>query len=332
MAWTTDDLVAAIKRRAQIPDANGALSDADILELADEELQTTLVPMLTTAVEYYFVKQVDFSIVANQTHYRIPPQVQAGTLTDVVLLDTNGEELVSLPQLPLANLASATSAANWGYPGSLQFCLQADQLILIPKQNASGYSVRLRYIRRLNRLTLVENCGKMTSVATSTPGAGRTQFTLDTVPTGFSSGKIDLVQEVPNFDIWSESVTPANVVTGAAGTFDVDEDAIPAQYTAAIADTADGAMSQDGYWCPEQTTCIVPVPDVLHPLLVGLGTAQVLRSLGDFQGSAIEMENAMKKMTRLAATFEPRTRARGMKIISGSHPIRAGHNGSGWWV
>ncbi len=334
MAWTTDDLVAAIKRRAQIPDANGSLTDADILELADEELQTTLVPMLTTAVEYYFVKQTDFALVANQSHYRIPPQVQAGTLTDVVLLDQNGEELVSIPQLPLADLASASFSANWGSPGSLQFCLQADQLILVPKQNASGYSVRLRYIRRLNRLTLVENCGKVTTVTADNPAPGRTLFTLDTVPTAFStaSTKYDFVQEVPNFDIWSESVSLANVVSGAAGTFDVDADSIPDQYTEALAAAAstDGAMIQTGYWCPEQSTCVVPIPDVLHPLLVGLGAAQVLRTLGDFQGSAIEAENAQKKMTRLAATFEPRTRARGMKIMSDSHPLRANRN-RGWW-
>lgn len=327
MAWTTDDLVSAVKRRAQLPANNGKLDDNDIIDLANEEMHTVVVPMLATAREDYYVYDHDESLVVNQIEYRIPAQVLAGTLYDVIIVNQNSEETGNLAQIPLQDLPNYGAASASGFTGATMFAIKGDLLVLTSNPTQSGYTLRFRYIRRPSALTAVSNCGLVTSVLQDTPTTGRLEFTCDNVPTAFSGAKLDLVQEVPNFGVWGGSVITDNIVTGASGTFDVAESDLASDYydTVSAMLNNSGLLVQIGYWCPEQSTCVVPIPDVLHPLLVGLTAAQVLRTIGDFQGSAIEQENAQKKLARIMATFAPRTRTRGNRIIASSHPLRAGN-------
>ena len=53
VSYTTDNLVARIRRTTQMSDDNLKLSDADILEIADECVQSRLWPTLRSTIEEY---------------------------------------------------------------------------------------------------------------------------------------------------------------------------------------------------------------------------------------------------------------------------------------
>ena len=83
MAYTTTDLLAAIKRRAQLPDANGALTDADILALATPAMRTQIQPLIRSVREDYAVVSEVQTVVADQQQYPIPSRAEGGSVRDV---------------------------------------------------------------------------------------------------------------------------------------------------------------------------------------------------------------------------------------------------------
>lgn len=331
MAWTTDDLVAAVKRRAQIPDAAGDLTDDDIIALANEELHTQVVPMVLTAREHFFVKDYTLSVGQGINDYRLPPAVLSGTLIQVILVDASGMNLGEVAQVPLERADYWTLGTAGIQPGHAEYALIGDR-IRLALPNANGYSILVRYTRRLGDLIAVSSCAKVNGYILNTPSATRTQFNCASVPADFNQNdQYCLVQEVPNFDEWVSNIFLQNIVTGALGTFSVDEDSIPAEYYTLLASQGfDGTQIQTGYWCPNGTTCIVPVPDVFHPVLIRATAAQVLRSLGDWQGAAVEQEALEALKGRIVATITPRTRSRGKTIIVGNHPLRTTAGRRAW--
>lgn len=329
MAWTTDDLIDAVKRRAQLPEADGKLSDHDILDLASEELQTQVVPMITTAAEHYYIHEQPIPLVTGQNEYLIPAAVQAGTLYDIALLDQNGSSLGTLAEIPLSDLPWH-SVGGEGYPSVMAFALRGDKIVIVPTPTSSvPLTMNVRFIRRPNLLVPVASCAQVVSWLLDTPTPGRTEFTTTPLPPTMATGKLDLVQAIPNFLVWTSFVSVANFTSN---TFDVDSDAVPqAFYDAVQSGIMDGVPTQPAYWCPSQQTCVVTVPDLFHPVLVSAVCAQVLRSIGDFQGAAIEQEHLDGLKGRVVATIAPRTRSRGKPIIASSHPLRTGVGRRSWW-
>jgi len=330
VAYLTDDLVSAVRRRAQLPDADGKLDDAGILDIANEELQTFILPWLVEARETYYVKDSFILIEQGVDTYPLPTMLLAGTLFDVSVYNAQFESMGSLPMLPLEDSTSYGASGTWGYPASLCFTIQGNNLVLLPKPTGGDtLYLRLRYVRRPNRLVPVSECALVESWLSDTPTPGRTQFTVDAVPAGFTGSKIDLVQAIPSFEVWSEFLAHANA-TGT--TFDVLTTSVnPNFFTAAQAGFLDGAPNQPAYWCVQQTTCIVPVPDFMQPVLVSITASQCLRSIGDFEGAEMEMQQLGRKMGQLKTVVEPRVEGARPRIVSFSHPMRASWNRGWWW-
>lgn len=333
MAYLTDDLVTAVRRRAQLPDADGKLDDTDILDIANEELQTFILPWLIEARSHYYIKEIDIEIQNGQSTYLIPDQVTAGTLFDVSIVNSNGESMGSIPMLPLEDSTSYGASGSWGYPSSLCFALQGNEIVLLPTPTQDGpYTLRVRFARRPNRLVPSSECMLAISFQNDTPTTGRTQFSLlNGVPSSFGdfAQKIDLVQAVPNFEVWASYVTPANVTVSS---FDVDSEVVPTLYRqASLQGEDDGYPWQFAYWCLAQETCVVPVPDFMQPVLVSITASQCLRSIGDFEGAEMEMQQLGRKMGQLKTTLEPRVEGARPRIMSFSHPMRATWNRGWWW-
>lgn len=325
MAWTSDDLAAQVRLRAQLPDAasDGAFTDADLLAFADDEVSTRLVPALRDARENYNVATLDYSCDGATVDFALPARSQSGSLRDVLLVGSSGSE-GSIPQV------QATQMWRHGSAGPLRFCVLGDVVRLLGETPSSDYTLRLRYYRRPSKLVDIDSCGHVTSITADTPTTGRTEFSCLDVPTAFSTAatKYDYVQEVPSFAAWGDSVALDNVTTGAAGAFDVLSASLDGTSSVELykSSVADGYATQKGYWCPEGLTCVSPVPSEWFPLLVRLTVTSVLEAKGDRQGANSSWIVAERLLAELKGVIQPRVDGEAKRVINRNSPLRYRRN------
>src|SRR5690606_40665587 len=86
MAQTTAAFLTAVRRRAMLPANVGrGLLDADILAIANEELQSNVQAYVSRVNGERDVTALDFLLVPGQDKYRIPPIAVGDSVRDVLL-------------------------------------------------------------------------------------------------------------------------------------------------------------------------------------------------------------------------------------------------------
>ena len=86
----TDQLIKTIRRRAFIPRSQETFTDADFLEMATEEVNLGLVPLIQRLHEEHLVYFIDVPLVRGQTNYEIPARAHGDKVRDVSFGDENG--------------------------------------------------------------------------------------------------------------------------------------------------------------------------------------------------------------------------------------------------
>jgi len=139
MVWTADDLVAAVRVRAQMPDAagDGAITDADILTLANEEIALRLVPLVRRSRGDYFVSTHDVDIVSGTASYRVPTRAQTSGLRELTIVDPSGREW-PVPQMHLEDAGPAQIyGGGWD---AVRFYMEGPNVVLVLDKSGSMVS------------------------------------------------------------------------------------------------------------------------------------------------------------------------------------------------
>lgn len=308
-AWTTDDLVARVKRKAQRPLTDLNFTDADILNVAEEELYTYLVPLIRTSAESFFLKTYRTPIVNGTASYRIPPDCSAGTIRDVWLVDQNNLGM----QIPLVEPESRYRymLSNTPYATPAVACLIADEVVFYPTPSVnSTYYISILYEQRRSRLTTVSACAL---VATS---PSTTTFTTASTPSPSLSGAtVDLIEGQPNFDLLSTN----NVVSSYA---------LP---NITLSTAVTGTTRVGGYICPAGYSCVVPLPDLFHFALVFATAAAMCEETNDQAGASSFRSQLASRLNGLSASVEPRVTGQAPVAVNWSSPLRQNRYYGGWW-
>jgi hypothetical protein len=156
--YTTADLLSDIRVGAMLPDASAStFSDAELLRLADRELQIGLLPLILGMREEYLVHHVDlaFTVSGSEATVRIPKRAIGMKLRDVALVIGPGNYL-PLPQLSLEALRDADSG----------FYVRGDRVVLLNRSGMwSTTTVRLSFLRRPSRLVPTTECAVINAVS-----------------------------------------------------------------------------------------------------------------------------------------------------------------------
>lgn len=307
MALTADYLLTQVKSRCQLPAANGKLTDAEILSLADEELLTTCLPVLRRAREEYGVKETDVTIVSGTKDYRVPARAQSGTLRDVVLLDSNSNayDMVRVP-LEQVDEFSTSSLNNW--PGGAAFALMGSTIRIVPTPTQSGWTMRLRYYHRPSLLTESDSA-RVTIL--SFVGASTT-YAADTQNNHSTNDVIDFVQASGQLDTLATDYTFTDL---GGGSFQVD---------ANVPDAAIGDYVVDAGYTP-----VVPLPQEMHPVLLRATCSAVLEAIGDREGFRLMEAKTQQAIESVETLVNDRTEGSPVRIVNWNSPMRYGR-GRGW--
>lgn len=278
MYYTTDELVAAIKRRSLMPSSQVTYSTEDLVAFLNEELQLSLAADLLSAREDFFLRTTEVSLIATVGSYGIPERASGNSLKKVFLIDSQGNRKA----LRRYHIEAIGDQSQTGDPDG--FIVAGDELIIIPAPSASSGALELWYFERPNELVLTELVGEITAMNAS---GSDTIFTVDTDLTTSvaANGRVDFLSTKSPFLLWASDVVASAVTTTTI--------TVP---TADVSDEAGNIQPQIGdYLCPAQTANIPQIPSEFHPILTQMVACRILEGLGDLQ----KLQAATSKLTEM---------------------------------
>lgn len=321
MAWTADDLISAVRRRAQMPDAaaDGAVSDADILEMANEELDLRLVPLVRQSRGDYWVTVYDTPIVSGTASYRVPERAQASALRDVAVVDSAGREW-PIPQMSIEDAAHV--ARTTGGVRASRFYMEGTNVVICPTPTDSDYTLRMRYHR--SHATLVPNVQSGTVsvsggelLALKVPANNAQGEPLYPVPSSWAAGlTIDVWWATPPYG----AVALDNYITNV-------DDSNPTYDVYTLTGGLPAAMSAnpDVYWMASKLgeTSIVDLPRECWSLLVSALVARVCEVIGDREAAQVAYGLYERESVNVMRILTPRVEGNPQRIIQRNSALRS---------
>jgi hypothetical protein len=296
---TTDQMIAQIKRRVSVPSSQLKYGNADFIAFLNNAIESKIVPQLIDIDENFFVTFQDIPLVAGQTKYRVPNMAVCWSMHEVGFLNSAGNYRV-LPRMTRGTERTGLTSSE-----PMGFYINDGYIVTTPDvgTTASG-SLRVYYYRRLNELTLVSNCGRVTNVA---DGGVDWILTVDNAPLGVGSGA-DFIKGTSPYELIAIAqtvVVVGVVVTVAKAGFD---------FTPEIGDWIAGTG----------LTPVPHLPDAWHYVLADFGARKCM--IGNVDAKTIQLLdsdigddlNGIKKVVQNRAKGSPRKRV-------GRNPILALH-------
>jgi len=295
--YTTTELVASLKRRLSIPTSQATYTEQDLVDYLNDELEGTIVPLISSIREEFFVSSSDFSVTNTLSEFDIPSNAVGQRLRDVVLVDNvNGDEqLTNLPRLTLEQIASFYGTANnsiWG------FNIEGNTVKLYPIQGWGTETLRLYYFRRPNKLVLVNQTGKITAINGSI-------VTVDSVPASWTTSTVvDVIGQNQPFAA-TEGLT-ISLISGSDLT-------LSSVTGLAIGDY----VSQTG------ESPIAQIPSEANQLLIQAVKVEVSDSMGDEEMIASAWRKYKQLQIHLMKALTPRVDGQVKKIVSKGSTFRS---------
>jgi hypothetical protein len=287
--YTTTTLLADIRLGAMLPAASSAtFSDAELLRIADEEMQSAIVPLIIKAREDFFVTSSDFTIDATvrASGIAIPRRAIGGKVRDIKRIIAGVTHPQPLPRLDF----------DMPRDGLVGYYVEGQRIKLVGSFDGT---LRVSILRRPGQLVPRASTG-----AIATINAARTivTFTDGFIPSGT---RFDVVQAWAGYDTHVEAGVAA---WGAPSlTFTIP---LPA------------AVRIGDYVCPTEESPVPQIPPEMHPLLSKRVVARVLEALGDREGMAAAQAKVSELQRDALALVSPRVESAPKKIVNQSSPWR----------
>jgi hypothetical protein len=313
LSYTTDSLIASIRSRCY--ENVGALNDAKVLRIMNEELIAYLVPFIEAARTDQFTRHVDTAIVDSQSAYYVPSVALGNRIRDISLVDSAGAFFAPLTELDLDVLVQGPQTSQFGIPTGYYF--EGDRLILYPTPSGTGgYSFRLYYSRRPNELILTADCQAVT--ASSTVG-GATRLTVADSSDFAVSQLVDLVSALSPFGVPVENVAVTNIPDATH----VDIGIVP------VAPATTLLAAGPYYLCP---TGQAPVPtgvpgEILTGLFVQWMVARLMAARGDSGAYDKAMKDTMAAEARAKLLLRQRNKGDTHQALSLPYRFKGGWGG-----
>jgi len=316
-------LVSSVYRGILAPNAQNAQQPEDVIAFMDQEMRTTIVPLVLAAQEEFWVKNYDQPVVSGTFNYTIPKRAAFATWRDVVFVDPNKNE-INMSMLSPEYLKLTYPAGGNPPLYAFGFILQNDQIILYPNTlpAPTQYRLRMKIKRRPNNLTQTTNCAQIISINT-----GTNVVSVSAVPTTWTAtDTFDIIPNSPQFtslrDDQTISLINANNLTFSSPGVDPFT-GLPLSALPTNAETGAFTMQVGDWVCPSQMSCIPQVPYDMFPLLVQRSIIRVLESLGDTQNLTVAERRYQDMAVDFARTVSPRIDGTPKKIVNRNTP--------GWW-
>lgn len=190
--YTSDDLIAAVKRKISVPIYQNTYTEDDILNFANEEMMISQVPSVMVYHEEFFTTSVDVPLEGGKIKYQIPERAIGRKLRDVFYVNTEStiQEMTQISPDDISHFTSGQSSS-----GIHKFYFEGDFVVLVANETSSlTGSLRFSYFLRPNLLVQNEraaislNFNKRITVDNTTIAVGDTISIGDLTFTAITAG------------------------------------------------------------------------------------------------------------------------------------------------
>lgn len=289
--YTTAALLNAVKRRGGFAESQQTFRDADLVEMANDRLQSYLFPKIVEQNSGLFVAFEDFTFTSANA-YDIPSAAMGTKLKDVVLIDTEGNE-TDIHQTTHKKVCFDTSR-------QLSFYLRGNKIVFYP-QPTVGDQFRIYYYKRPNELVVRSAAIQVGSISDTTITAGGDS---STIPSSWSTANtFCVVKGTPNFDLVLNGLT-ASLVSNPTITLSSVEDVAVNDWVALDGET--------------------PIPQIPFEAFSWLAQALLVEVLQSWNDPAIQIhENKLARLENdLLSMLTPRVSDEPQKIVNRNLIIR----------
>lgn len=251
--------------------------------------------------EEFYERVFDVSVTAGTAAYRINKRAALSRINTVqwVNADGTGYNLQRYEPKQVAELCLLTTAS--GQP--MGYYLEGSRVVLYPSPGGSG-TLRIRAFVRPGRLALIVD-SQSTGLAISAVSVGATLTTLTTAAHGIGSTAVrDVVSSTPSFE---HLVVDGTATQTAATTVTIPNSSFSSPPI--VGDSL----------CVSDVSQYIQLPVELHPALIELTVARVLRALGKRSEAADHAEEAQRLVTVGIQALTPRVSTADRKIVGGPH-------------
>lgn len=198
---TTSTLLEQVKLEALIPSSQSALSDDDLLAMANQELRVGLLPTIMQFHEEFLVyTDVPQPLLTNQSGYTIPYRAVGGKVRTVFYLDQSNNfcklTRIDPPQIPYFQQSSTQNSY-------FSYFVQGDSIVLLPGVNSSpSGSLVFSYYMRPNELVDESRVATIQTITNTNLSGTITDLSVasatvitSNAPHGLTSGNIVLITQ-----------------------------------------------------------------------------------------------------------------------------------------
>lgn len=295
--YTTTGLISSIKRRITLPDAQNLYTADDLIAFMGDEMSSTVVPLVHSVQQEYWVVRQDVPLVMNQLNYTIPVRGVANGLRLLTLVDTNGNEI----QFSLLRPENTASTYNWLSPYSTStlygFNMEDDHVVMFPKQFVTNpvMSLRFRFERQPSQLCSTADAAQIVSIAGNV-------VTVNVMPTTWNATMlVDIIKNGPAFVSKGDDLVMTNV------------DMLLSQITfAALPSTV-----VTGDWIALANTSPIPqLPYQLFPYLAQCVAVKCLEGMADMEPYNIAIKQREQMKEDILKMLQPRDMGNVQTIIN----------------
>lgn len=280
MAVTSEEFIASIKRLITMPSNQNLLQDPDILAFTQRKLRDSLVPLIDSVNEEFFVTRLEEPIIEDKTEYRIPHRSIGRRLRELKLKGP-GEFIWNFP---MTEIERSQMYRPLGQPWAFYF--YGDRIEVVPRPNVSNsYFLQMWWYLAPGRPILTTDAMQVQSV-------NGNEVTVDSAVSGYAANiLVDFVQGTSGcpylgIDKRIQSVN-GNTFTFTAGDVPTDLD--------------------EGDWITlAQTSPLLQIPDEAVPYLETLVAMDCLGSIGDFDGKKNLSDDLKMQKENLLKLLDPR--------------------------
>jgi hypothetical protein len=272
-ALTSSKLIESVRTRAMLPDDTSVYTDQRILDVLNEQIDTSLLPALLSINEEHLVVSQDNSTSSNN-RYKIPYRAIGNKLRDVNY--SIGDTVYELSRMSLEELSDYRTNGTNRYQNDV-FYLEGDEIVLL-SSSRSYSNLKMYFYLRPNVLVREKEVGKITTI-----DKGTGLITFEKFPENFSN--------LTEFDFVS-NVTPNRILK-----WDITKTDSDVSTKSIIFDPADipEGLSVGDYICAKEESPVPNIPTEYHPILAQMAAVHILEALNDTEG----LQNATRRLDRM---------------------------------
>jgi hypothetical protein len=301
--FTGDKLLESVKRGITIPFNQTRFTDDDLLAFADEELETTIMPIILGMREEYAVYEEDVALVAGVSKYQIPSRAAGRILRDLEL-QIDSQTSVSLAYIAPDDRNYYTNSSNYG-SNPTGFYFENDKVVLIPSPISSpNQSLKMRFLMRHSQITKVSNARAITNINTTTNELTLASPFANTVQ---AATLVDLIKSTSQPVIRDYDLALTNVSGNIVTLPSLPSDLAVGDYVAIAGQTP-----------------VLCLPEETHQVLAQAVAVRVMEAQGDAQAMQIAQANLDRKVKAMQLIMMPRIEGETQVVMQRNGLLRNG--------